>query len=141
MQEIAKNSPSGHHRTSLLGYIFATKACIDTRKKLLNSNISPTCPHNTVNFDPLTAEIRSGVWSVHPSRASKSSTSFGWGKGWNVTSDGWQVTPCDPIWYVSSSSGVATSVSKLLYPCYLLTYIPQQISTGFASWQRYCTAP
>jgi len=25
------------------------------------------------------------------------------------------------VWYVSSSSGVATSVSELLYPCYLLT--------------------
>jgi len=42
------------------------------------------------------------------------------GKGWNwnVTSAGWQVTLCDPIWHVSSSSGVATSVSELLYPCY-----------------------
>ena len=26
-------------------------------------------------------------------------------KGWNVTSAGWQVTLCDPIWQVSSSSG------------------------------------
>ena len=31
---------------------------------------------------------------------------------------GMQVTLCDPIWHVSSSSGVATSVSELLYPCY-----------------------
>ena len=29
----AKNSPSGHHRTPLSGYIFATKARIDSRKK------------------------------------------------------------------------------------------------------------
>jgi len=29
-----------------------------------------------------------------------------------------QVTLCDPIWHVSSRSGVATSVSELLYPCY-----------------------
>jgi len=37
-----KNSPSGHHCTTLSGYIFATKAHIDNRKKnLLNSNISP----------------------------------------------------------------------------------------------------
>jgi len=36
---------------------------------------------------------------------------------------GWQVTLCDPIWHVNSSSGVATSVSELLYPCYLLTFI------------------
>jgi len=28
-----KKSPSGHHRTTLSGYIFATKACIDNRKK------------------------------------------------------------------------------------------------------------
>jgi len=28
-------------------------------------------------------------------------------QGWNVTSAGWQVTLCDPIWHVSSSSGEA----------------------------------
>jgi len=32
-QKIVKNSPSGHHRTTSLGYIFATKARIDNRKK------------------------------------------------------------------------------------------------------------
>jgi len=56
-----KKSPSAHHRTTLLGYIFATKAHIDNRKKLFNSNISPTCPYNMVNFGPLTAEI---CWRV-----------------------------------------------------------------------------
>ena len=30
---MAKNSPSGHHRTILLGCFFATKALIDNRKK------------------------------------------------------------------------------------------------------------
>ena len=30
---------------------------------------------------------------------------IGWGKGGNVTSTGWQVTLCDPIWHVSSHSG------------------------------------
>jgi len=39
--ENRQNSPSWHHRTNLSGYIFATKAHIDNRKKLLNSNISP----------------------------------------------------------------------------------------------------
>ena len=33
-QKIAKNSPSEHHRTTLSGYIFATKARIDNQKKL-----------------------------------------------------------------------------------------------------------
>jgi len=52
---------------------------------------------------------------------------FGWV---NVTSAGWQVTLCDPIWRMNPRSGVATSVSELLYPCYFtlvslcLFYIP-----------------
>jgi len=50
---------------TLSGYIFATKACSDNRKKnLLSSNISPTCPHNMVNFGPLAAEILSLVWGT-----------------------------------------------------------------------------
>jgi len=31
---------------------------------LLDSNISPTCPHNMVNFGPLAAEIGSAVWGT-----------------------------------------------------------------------------
>jgi len=61
MQKIAKNSPSGHHRTTLSVYISATKARIEIGKNLLDSNISPTCPHNMVNFGPLAAEISSVV--------------------------------------------------------------------------------
>jgi len=61
-----KQSPSTHHRTTLSGYIFATKARIDNRKKtcLLNSNISPTCLHNMVNVCPLAAEIGSVLWGA-----------------------------------------------------------------------------
>jgi len=45
--------------------IFATKARIDNlEKNLLSSNISPTCPHNMVNFGPLAAEIVSLVWGT-----------------------------------------------------------------------------
>jgi len=54
-QKIAKNRNLG--KTTLSGYIFVTKACIDNRKKWLNSNISYTCFHNMVNFGPLTAGI------------------------------------------------------------------------------------
>jgi len=56
-----QKSPSGHHRTTLSGDIFATKARIDNRKNELNSNTSFTCPRNIVNFGPLTAEIGSEV--------------------------------------------------------------------------------
>ena len=50
------------HHTTLPVCIFATKAHIDNWKKnFLNSNISPTCTHNVLNFGPLAAEIGSGV--------------------------------------------------------------------------------
>jgi len=62
--KIAKNSSSGHHRTTLSGYVFATKAHIDNRKNLLNSSISPTCAHNMVNFGPLPAEISWRLWGT-----------------------------------------------------------------------------
>jgi len=61
-QKLRKKSPSAHHCTTLLGYIFATKACIDRKKNFLNSNVSSTCPHNMVNIGPLTAEISLPVW-------------------------------------------------------------------------------
>ena len=59
-----KKSPSRHHRTTLLGYIFAIKGRIDNRKNLLNSNTSSTCPDNMVNFSALAAEIGSGIWGT-----------------------------------------------------------------------------
>ena len=63
-QKVAKKSPSGHHRTTLSGYIFATKARIDNRKKTyLAAIISSTCPHN-LNFGPLVAEIGPVVWDT-----------------------------------------------------------------------------
>jgi len=43
IQKIAKNSPSGHHRTILSGYVFATKAFIDNRKEDFLTSIS--LPH------------------------------------------------------------------------------------------------
>jgi len=52
-QKSRQKSPSGHHPTTLSGYIFATKACINNLKNLLSSNISSTCPHNMVIFGPL----------------------------------------------------------------------------------------
>ena len=66
-QKSRQNSPSGHHRTTLSAYIFATKALIDNQKKnLLSSNMSSTCPHNMVNFGLLTAEIGLPVWGTPP---------------------------------------------------------------------------
>ena len=64
-QKSRQKSPSGHHLTTLSGYIFATKARIDNRKKnLLSNNEFSTCPHNMLNFGPLTAEIYWPVWGT-----------------------------------------------------------------------------
>ena len=56
-----KKSPFWHHRTTLSGHIFRTKACIDNRKKLLNSNTCSTCSDNIMNFGLQTAKI---CWRV-----------------------------------------------------------------------------
>ena len=42
-QKSYQKSPSGHHRTTLSGYIFATKACIGNRRKTSSAAIRP--PH------------------------------------------------------------------------------------------------
>jgi len=42
----------------------------------------------------------------------------------NVTAAGWQVTLCDPMWHVSSRSGVATLRTAIhLLLTHLLTYL------------------
>jgi len=56
--------PSGHNRTTLSGYIFATKTRVDNGKNLLSSNISSPCSHNIENFGPLAAEIDPVVWGT-----------------------------------------------------------------------------
>jgi len=51
-----KNSSSGHHRTTLSGYIFGTGTYRQSEKNtchLSNSNISARCSHNMANFGPL----------------------------------------------------------------------------------------
>jgi len=53
------------------------------------------------------------------------------GKGGNVTSAGWQVTLCDPMWHVSSRSGLATLRTAIhLLLTYLLTMAVARSSSG-----------
>jgi len=63
-QKINKNSPPGHDRTTLSDYIFATKAHIEHRKKIVKQQYSLTCPHNMVNLGLLAAEICWRVWGT-----------------------------------------------------------------------------
>ena len=73
-----------------------------------------------LSWDITTTQVNS---ALHPSGVTKSSTSFGWGKGGKVTSAGWQVTLCDLIWHVISRSSVAISITNCyIRLTYLLTY-------------------
>ena len=60
-------------------------------------------------------------FKLDPSGVAKSSTSSDWGKAGKVTSAGWQVTLCDPIWHVISHSGevITTNCYTALYLFYL----------------------
>jgi len=80
MQKIAKKSPSGHHPTTLAGYIFATKHLSTIGNKLVKQQYIRHMFPQYGELRPTSAEIVSLVWA----------------------------TPAN--------------------------------STGFASWQRYCTA-
>ena len=68
-----------------------------------------------LSWNITTTEVNS---ALHPSGVAKSSTSFDWGIGGKVTSAGWQVTLCDPIWHVISRSGVVISITN----CYIRVY-------------------
>ena len=53
---------------------------------------------------------------------------IGWGNGGNVTSAGWQVL-CDPMWHVSSRSGVVL-VAQTAIRFLTLPYIIARMSRG-----------
>jgi len=60
-----KKSPSGHHRTTLSGHIFATKARIDNqKKKFVTQQYLLQMSHSMVNFGLLAAEIGLVVWGT-----------------------------------------------------------------------------
>jgi len=59
-KKIAKNSPSAHHRTICRAVYSPLRHALIGKKTRLTA-ISPTCPHNMVNFGPLAAEI---CWRV-----------------------------------------------------------------------------
>jgi len=59
-----KKSPSGHHRTTLSGYIFASKAHIDNRKKLVKQQYVLHISSSYGELWPPAAEIGSVVWGT-----------------------------------------------------------------------------
>ena len=63
-EKIAKKSPSGHHRATLSGYIFATKACIDKREKLVKQQYVFHMIPQYRELRRITAETGWRVWGT-----------------------------------------------------------------------------
>jgi len=63
-QKNLKKSPSGHHRTTLSGYIFATNARIDNRKKLVKQQYLLQMSPQYGELRPMAAEIDPVVWGI-----------------------------------------------------------------------------
>ena len=63
-----KKSPKSRHLRTIVQLCRSISSqvrhILTIGKKLLSSNISSTCPHNMVNFDPLAAEIDLVVWGT-----------------------------------------------------------------------------
>jgi len=63
-----KKSPKIRHLGTIAQFYLAISSQLKhvstIGKSLLNSNVSPTCAHNMVNFGPLAAEIFSRVWGT-----------------------------------------------------------------------------
>jgi len=57
-----QKSPSGHHRTTLSGCIFATKAHIDNRKKFVKQQYLLHMPPQYGELRPTSGKDQSGSW-------------------------------------------------------------------------------
>jgi len=64
MQKVVKKSQSEHHRTTLSGYVFATKACVDNRKKSFEQQYLLHALPQYGELGLLAAEIGPVVWGT-----------------------------------------------------------------------------
>ena len=62
----------------------------------------------------VTKPTRSTQPCIPPGSLNRVPALIGWGKGGNVTSAGWQVILCDPIWHVNSRSGAVLVVQTAI---------------------------
>ena len=133
--------------------------CRIARLRIANGQPRPACtvrrrvdPRVIHNVQPValpaTTTPRSTQPCIPPGSLNRVPASAG-GKGGNVTSAGWQVTLSDPIWHVSSRSGVATLRTAIhLLLTYLLTPTPSPVfcaretrlessstTNAYTSWQ------
>ena len=93
----------------------------------------------------ITKPTRSTQPCIPPGSLNRVPALTGWCKGGNVTSTGWQLTPCDPTWRVSSPIAVrlvASCYIRLLYLLYTVQFL-QANNSGYArvgsgrQWRRW----
>jgi len=75
---------------------------------------------NEQRGSPLEVGSYCAVFELHFTLAHDGSEQTEHYSGGNITSAGWQVILCDPMWHVSSRSGEASC--ELLYSVYLYLY-------------------
>jgi len=128
--------PSEEERTTTIGTMYKKLAkfgraifelCERTDRQTDRQADTLTSHHNTSVSTGMGDRLRASIpprYVTKPTRSTQPSGSLnrvpaliGWGRGGNVTSAGWQVTLCDPIWHVTSRSGEA--VCELLYSALL----------------------
>jgi len=124
-------------------------------KNLLNSNISPTCPHNMVNFGPLTAETDWRVWGTPANfngfcflasflqrRRSTEVNQTAW-----CLAVSWACTLYIHFWGLLPPNGILPAGRFTLRPSLAFSYIgsvtPQYSSSGrqpnFATWYLHAS--
>jgi len=77
----------------------ARKTSDISAETIFNTYTIHSCLCTKFQLSTTCSSVTSVNSALHRSRVAKSSTSFAWGKGRNVTSARWQVTLCDPIWH------------------------------------------
>jgi len=99
---------STHHLLKMSS--FNLQSCTQAHRCVCYSLYLPGSSSSFTTTAPSCLQVNSALL---PSRVAKSSTSFGWGKGGKVTAAEWQITLCDPLWYVISRSGVVITITNI----------------------------
>ena len=142
MQKLHKKNRHLHTIAQLCWAVSSQlKYVLTTGKKLLNSNISSTCPHNMVNFGPLM--VRSVYQFGAPQQVSMAFASWlryctnvdQWRstKLWRCFAVSWAVTLYIHFWGLLSPNGILPGAKFTLHSSLVCSYIGSVTAWHFSS--------